>query len=122
MSLTFSWSIVESTVDICGYCNKGNCGILDHSHWLFSPNQLLVRQQQKSASHNHRHVTLREDIIVGPLIFLENAEDYSMEWFTFSAHSSTYLCEPIQENIKSELNMIINVCKCLIKKIRIILI
>ncbi|XP_037669938.1 zona pellucida sperm-binding protein 3 [Choloepus didactylus] len=83
-----SWSPVEGTVDICGCCNKGDCGILDHSRRLSS---LPTSQRQKSASRNPRHVTEEVDVTVGPLVFLGKSAGHGTPGWTSSSHTSVAL-------------------------------
>ncbi|XP_049759720.1 zona pellucida sperm-binding protein 3 [Elephas maximus indicus] len=86
-----SWSPVEGTDDICGCCNKGDCGRPGLSRKLSPTEQLLTSQQQKSASRKRRHVAEEADVTVGPLIFLGKAGDHGMEEWTSAAHSSMAL-------------------------------
>ncbi|XP_006859741.1 PREDICTED: zona pellucida sperm-binding protein 3 [Chrysochloris asiatica] len=85
-----SWSPVEGTSDICGCCNKGDCGMPGLIKRLPPVDQLSANQWQKSTSRKRRNVAEEADVTVGPLILLDKS-DYSMDRWPSAAHSSMTL-------------------------------
>ncbi|KAM6155857.1 zona pellucida sperm-binding protein 3 [Rhynchocyon petersi] len=82
-----SWFPVEGSTDICGCCDKGDCGLLGFPRTLPPTDGLSLNQWQKSASRRRRHVAEEANVTVGPLIFLGKATDNGVEGWTSNAHS-----------------------------------
>ncbi|XP_003470174.1 zona pellucida sperm-binding protein 3 [Cavia porcellus] len=81
-----SWSPVEGSADICKCCDSGDCGGPGHSRRLSTK-----IQDVGSTSRKRRHVTEAADVTVGPLIFLGEAGDHSVEGWTSPTHTSMAL-------------------------------
>ncbi|XP_004630510.1 zona pellucida sperm-binding protein 3 [Octodon degus] len=82
-----SWSPVEGAADICKCCDEGNCGGPGYP----KRQPLSQRLETLPLPRNRRHVTEEADVTVGPLIFLGEAGDHSVEGWASSAHTSMAL-------------------------------
>ncbi|KAM6156399.1 zona pellucida sperm-binding protein 3 [Erethizon dorsatum] len=82
-----SWSPVEGAADICKCCDKGDCGGPGYAR----RQPPVVSQGPRTASRKRRHVTEEADVTVGPLIFLGEAGDHSVEGWTSATHTSMAL-------------------------------